>query len=75
MLPRFGNQTIAAPVFPGLVGSAVVTGNVHAFPLWLAACINFVLYYLFTLAAVAIGRGLLRRIRSHTGASTSDNLN
>jgi membrane protein implicated in regulation of membrane protease activity len=62
-------------VFPGLLGSAIVAGNVHAFSLWLAACINFMLYLLFTLAAAAIIRALLRRRHSHRDASTSDNLN
>jgi hypothetical protein len=32
--------------FPGLIFSAILSGNFHAFPLWLAAIGNFIFFYL-----------------------------
>jgi hypothetical protein len=31
---------------PGMLTSAILTGNVHAFPMWPAAIVNALLYYL-----------------------------
>jgi len=58
---------------PGIIGSMALSGNVHAFPLWLAAWINFVLYLLLVLAVGAIIRALLRWMRSRPASSTGDN--
>ena len=44
-------------LFPGMLGSMAVSGNVHAFHLWVAAVCNFVLYFLLCWAITAlIGR-------------------
>jgi hypothetical protein len=32
-------------IIPGLIGSVAFSGNVHAFPLWLAAVLNALLYF------------------------------
>jgi hypothetical protein len=36
---------ISAVAFPGILGSAGVSGNAHAFSLWIAAGINFIVYF------------------------------
>jgi hypothetical protein len=44
----FGDSgfVFSAIVFPGVIGSMAVAGNAHAFSLWIAAGINFILYIL-----------------------------
>jgi hypothetical protein len=36
-----GQQFLMALLLPGLIGSGLITGNIHAFPITLAACITF----------------------------------
>lgn len=40
----FAQKCAMTVVMPGLIFSGLATGNVHAFPLWLAAAANLVLY-------------------------------
>jgi|SRR5580658_2958877 ABC-type transport system involved in multi-copper enzyme maturation permease subunit len=49
-------------LFPGILGSIAVSGNAHAFHLWVAAVCNFVLYFLLCWAIAAFIGGLRRRI-------------
>jgi len=60
---------------PGMIGSMAVSGNVHVFPLSIAACFNFAFYFLLTLTVGAIIRALYRRRHSRLEGSTSDNPN
>ncbi len=46
---------------PGLIASMAIAGNVHAFPLGVAAIVNFVFYFLLCWTAGALIRKLLRR--------------
>jgi hypothetical protein len=48
-------------IFPGLLGSAAFSGNLHAFSLWTAAGINCALYWILTLGAISV-IGVLRRM-------------
>jgi hypothetical protein len=34
-----------ALIFPGLIGAAAISGNVHAFHLWVAAGMNGLIYF------------------------------
>ena len=52
---------ITAVVFPGLLGSMVIAGNVHAFSLWLAAGINFVFYFTLVWIICAVSIRIVRR--------------
>jgi hypothetical protein len=37
--------TLVILLFPGLIAAMGISGNVHVFPLWVAAAINAVVYY------------------------------
>jgi hypothetical protein len=54
---------ITAVVFPGLLGSMAIGGNAHAFSLWIAAGINFILYFLVVLLICSVSRRILRVFR------------
>jgi hypothetical protein len=54
---------IAAVVFPGLLGSMAIAGNVHAFSLWIAAGINFIFYFTFVWIICAVSIRIVRRFR------------
>jgi hypothetical protein len=41
-------EWLAAPSLPGLIFSMILSGNVHAFPLWLAAIGNAIFFFLLT---------------------------
>lgn len=43
--PSTGASVITAFLFPGLLASAAVAGNAHAFSLWVAAAMNGALYF------------------------------
>ena len=43
-LTRSGGSLILL-LFPGLLGSMILAGNVHAFPLWFACIINCIFYF------------------------------
>ncbi len=49
-------------LFPGMFGSMAVSGNAHAFHLWVAAIWNFVFYFLVCLALVALIGRIWRRL-------------
>ena len=45
----FSNHLLDSPVvlllMPGMVAAIALSGNVHAFPIWVAACGNFLFYF------------------------------
>jgi hypothetical protein len=46
---EIAGYVIIAAIFPGILGSIAIAGNVHAFSLWIAAGINCVFYFLIVL--------------------------
>lgn len=52
---------LVALLLPGLIGAAGVSGNVHAWPLWIAAGINMVIYFVAGWLTCWAVMGLLRR--------------
>lgn len=54
---------ITTLLFPGLFGSVVISGNVHAFSLWAVAAINFVFYFVFVWVVCAVATQIVRRFR------------
>lgn len=49
--------------FPGILGSMAIGGNAHAFSLWVAAGLNFVLYFIFIWSVCKICGLILRELR------------
>ena len=60
---------ITAVLFPGLLGSIAIGGNAHAFSLWIAAGINFILYFLVVWMICSVFRRIIRVFRygAHPG--------
>jgi hypothetical protein len=58
-----------ALLFPGMLGSMAVSGNVHAFHLWVGAVINFILYFLLCWAIAALVGRLHLRFRASRRAN------
>jgi hypothetical protein len=54
---------ITAVLFPGLLGSAAIAGNAHAFSLLVASAINFVLYFFVVWMICSVSRRVLRVFR------------
>ena len=54
---------VSTIVFPGLIGSIAVGGNAHAFSLWIAAGINFIVYFLVVWMNCNVSRRVLRVFR------------
>ena len=48
-------------IVPGLIGSAGISGNVHAFALWPAALINGLLYFGIASGILAISAKIASR--------------
>ena len=46
---------------PGIIGAGAVSGNVHAWPLWMAAAINMLIYFVAGWLACWAVMELLRR--------------
>jgi hypothetical protein len=46
-------------LIPGLIASMAVSGNVHAFHLWIAAVFNFGFYFLVCWGLSKVAKGLL----------------
>ena len=57
-------QIVAGIVFPGLLGSMSVAGNVHAFNLGIAAVLNGILYSGLAWAALKLVSAILVRFRN-----------
>lgn len=38
-------RCLLALLVPGIIGAGAVSGNVHAWPLWIAAVINMLIYF------------------------------
>jgi prepilin signal peptidase PulO-like enzyme (type II secretory pathway) len=38
-------KTLIILLLPGIFGAMAISGNVHSFPLWLAAAINAMIYF------------------------------
>jgi hypothetical protein len=53
-------------IFPGLIGAAAISGNVHAFHLWIAAGINGLIYFGLGWLFYRVVATLRRRMRTHT---------
>ena len=49
-----------ALLLPGIFGAGAASGNVHAWPIWVAAGLNAVLYFVVGWVACWIGLRLLR---------------
>ena len=64
-LPSLGKAglVLAGVAFPGLLGSIVVAGNVHAFNLWVAAAFNGIFYCFFAWAALSLVSAIVGRFR------------
>ena len=60
---------LIALILPGIIGSAALSGNVHAFHLWVAALINCLIYFLL---GVLTNRLILRAIKSRTSQRVSE---
>jgi len=59
-LLAFAQEVAVCFLFPGLIISIAAAGNVHAFPLWLAATGNFIFYFVL----IRIGIYLYRKLRA-----------
>jgi hypothetical protein len=60
--PSTGAAVITAFLFPGLLASAAVAGNAHAFSLWVAAAMNGALYFGLSWGACKVWMNIWRRI-------------
>jgi len=58
-----GLTVVSMIAFPGLMGSMVIAGNVHAFSLWVAAFLNGLFYCGLSWAACALLNSIVRRVR------------
>ncbi len=56
-------QVLAGLLFPGLLGSMALAGNVHAFSLWVAAAFNGIFYCSLTWAVLSLLTAMSRRFR------------
>src|SRR5271155_3863392 len=57
-------ETLIIPLLPGMFGAMGISGNVHLWPVWLAAAINGMIYFgigwfFYVLVARYRGRGQL----------------
>lgn len=43
-------------LIPGMLIGAATTGNIHAWPVWIAALSNFIFYFLITWLLVTVWR-------------------
>jgi hypothetical protein len=57
-----GKSLIIVATLSAVPALLTVSGNAHAFQLWIAALVNFVIYFLLFLAAGSLIGGLHRRI-------------
>ena len=46
---------------PGMIGSMIVSNNVHAFHLWIAAVFNFFVYFILTWFVIGVGLRLIKK--------------
>ena len=46
---------------PGMLGSMIVSNNVHAFALWLASVFNFFFYFILIWGVIGLGSRLFRK--------------
>lgn len=54
-------RALFALLVPGIIGAGAVSGNVHAWPLWIAAGINMLIYFVAGWLACWAVMGLLRK--------------
>jgi hypothetical protein len=54
----FSTHLLDSPVvlllMPGMIAAIALSGNVHAFPMWVAACGNFLFYFFLVWLATAV---------------------
>ncbi len=63
----FVQNLVMCLIVPGLVGSMAVSGNVHAFHLWIVAAINGLLYFVLAKLIVSLASSLKRRGKAARG--------
>jgi len=56
-------RVLSTVLFPGILGSAAVAGNAHAFSLGMGAAINFVLYFGITWVICKAFAGIGKKLR------------
>ena len=54
------NPVLLVILLPGIVGSMIATGNIHAFPVWIVSIINFITYF-------GLGWGIWHLLKSLIG--------
>jgi hypothetical protein len=64
-------KTGTALLFPGILGAIALSGNAHAFHLWIASIWNFIFYFLLCWALVALIGTAFRRLRASQRANKS----
>ena len=52
---------VIAFCIPGIIGSMIVSNNVHAFHLWVAAIFNFIFYFLLTWGVIGLGSRFFKK--------------
>ena len=49
-------------LMPGMIAAIALSGNVHAFPIWVAACGNFVFYFFLLWLATVVWKKVWAKI-------------
>ena len=57
-LGHFADGPWIVSLIPGMLIGAAITGSVHAWPVWIAALANFLVYFLMTWLVVGLWRRL-----------------
>lgn len=75
LAPQTFGPKIIIFLFPGLLGSMALSGNVHAFSLRTAAILNGFFYFgaIWAIGTVAVSIKRRRRIATEPSASSDDN--
>jgi len=60
-LARLADSPVVFGLMPGMLIAIVVTGNVHAWPEWVAASGNFLFYFFLTWLVAAIWNKVRRK--------------
>jgi hypothetical protein len=55
------SSTLVSFLFPGILCAMALSGNAHAFHLWVAALANFALYFALPWPVIGLGRKILSR--------------
>jgi hypothetical protein len=71
MIESLSSSQLVFILIPGLIASMAVSGNVHAFPLWIAALVNFGFYFLICLGLGKIVKSIRKRSKAQSHYSGS----